>query len=601
MKPMPIFPDLTIARLHDAYAGGQDPAELMRGVLDAIAAADDPGIFITLVNSQAIEKAVAELGHFDPKEKPLWGVPFAVKDNIDVAGLATTAACDEYAYTPTETAFAVARLLDAGAILIGKTNLDQFATGLVGVRTPYPVPRNAIDPTLVPGGSSSGSAVAVARGLVSFALGTDTAGSGRVPAALNNIVGLKPSLGIVSTRGVVPACRTLDCVSIFGLTVDDAWRAFRVMAVYDEADPYAHRSAIGAPSAPPNLRIGVPSTASIRFFGDAHAEAAFEVSLRDLHTMGATIVEVDIRPFLDAAELLYGGPWVAERFEAIRDFISKHRAALHPVTRQIIDGATRHSAADAFAGQYRLAALRRQTEGVWRKIDALMVPTIPSPATRADLEADPIGPNSRLGTYTNFVNLMDLAALAVPGRLRPDGWPAGVTLVAPRGQDAFLVALGARLHALTGARLGATPSSVSQTPVAPTTAPAGWIELCVVGAHMSGLPLNTELTGLGGVFLREVQTESSYRLFALDGGPPKRPGLLRVASGEGHSIAAEVWALTAESFGRFVAAIPPPLGIGTLLLADGTTPKGFLVEPEATRAARDISSTGSWRSYLRNS
>lgn len=601
MKPMPMFPDLTIARLHAAYAGGQDPAELMRGVLDAIAAADDPGIFITLVDSQAIEKAVAELGHFDPKEKPLWGVPFAVKDNIDVAGLPTTAACAEYAYTPTETAFAVARLLDAGAVLIGKTNLDQFASGLVGVRTPYRIPRNAIDPTLVPGGSSSGSAVAVARGLVSFALGTDTAGSGRVPAALNNIVGLKPSLGIVSTRGVVPACRTLDCVSIFGLTVDDAWRAFRIMAVYDEADAYARRSAIGVPSAPPHLRIGVPSTASIRFFGDARAEAAFEGSLRDLRAIGATIVEVDMRPFLDAAELLYGGPWGAERFEAIRDFIARHRAALHPVTRQIIDGATRHSAADAFAGHYRLAALRRQTEGVWRTIDALMVPTIPTPATRADLEADPIGPNSRLGTYTNFVNLMDLAALAVPGRLRPDGWPAGVMLVAPRGQDAFLAALGARLHALTGARLGATPSSVSHAPVAPITAPAGWIELCVVGAHMSGLPLNTELTGLGGVFLREVRTQSSYRLFALDGGPPKRPGLLRVASGEGHSIAAEVWALPAESFGRFVAAIPPPLGIGTLLLADGTTPKGFLVEPEATRAAQDISSTGSWRAYLRNS
>jgi allophanate hydrolase len=591
-------PDMTIANLHAAYARGLEVETVIASVYAAIAAADDPGIFISMVERDAAMATASKLGPFDPAGMPLWGVPFASKDNIDFAGIATTAACPQFAYIPEATAIAVQRLIGAGAVLVGKTNLDQFATGLVGVRTPYPVPRNAIDPELVPGGSSSGSAVAVARGLVSFALGTDTAGSGRVPAALNNIVGLKPSLGAISTSGVVPACRTLDCVSVFALTVGDAWHVYKSMAGYDATDPYSRPVTIGRAGLPPGARIGIPTERSLEFFGDGVAAKAFERSVADLDALGLQKVEVDITPFLRAAELLYGGAWVAERYQAIRRFITEHASAMHPVTRGIIASATRQTAADAFAGQYQLAALRRETEPVWSNIDALMVPTIPTIATLRELEADPLGPNSRLGVYTNFVNLLDLAALAVPGRFRSDGRPAGITLIGPRGQDALLAALGSRLHATTGGRLGATKARVSEIVGEAHGAPRDWIELVVVGAHMSRLPLNHELKALGGVFVRTCTTAPVYRLFALPGGPPERPGLLRVGDAEGASIAAEVWALPADGFGRFVAAIPPPLGIGTVQLADGARPKGFLVEPEGVRGAADVSRYLGWRAYL---
>ncbi len=593
-----VMRDLTISRLHTAYADGLEPSDVIDEVYAAIAAAGDPGIFLCLVQKRAALEAAKALGTFDPMTKPLWGVPFAVKDNIDVARLPTTAACPDYAYVAKNTAFAVQRLLDAGAILIGKTNLDQFATGLVGVRTPYPVPRNAIDPTLVPGGSSSGSAVAVARGLVAFALGTDTAGSGRVPAALNNIVGLKPSLGAISTSGVVPACRTLDCVSVFGLTVDCAWRALAVMTAFDAADPYSRAVTLGQPSLPPQLRIGVPSATSLEFFGDTLAATAFEASLMDARAMGAEIVTFDFGPFREVAQLLYGGPWVAERYQAIRAFFEATPAALHPTTRGIIGAATSQSAADAFAGQYKLAALRRMIEPVWRTFDVMLVPSIPTIATVADVSADPIGPNTRLGTYTNFVNLLDQAALAVPGHFRADHRPAGITLIARRGQDALLAAVGAHLHRAAGVPLGALHTHPPIARPAPTAAPPGWIEIVMVGAHMAGLALNHELQALDAVYLRPATTLPSYKLFALPGGPPHRPGLLRVADGQGVPVSAEVWALESGAFGRFVATIPPPLGIGTLLLVDGTTPKGFLVEAQGVVGALDISKFGGWRAYL---
>ena len=589
---------LLIESLHAEYAAGARPETVVDEVFAAIAAADDPGIFISTVKPAAARKAAKALGAFDPKARPLWGVPFAVKDNIDVKGMRTTAACPELAYVAKATAPAVRRLLDAGAILIGKTNLDQLATGLVGVRTPYPVPRNAVDPELVPGGSSSGSAVAVARGLVSLALGTDTAGSGRVPAALNNIVGLKPSLGAISTRGVIPACRTLDCVSLFALTVDDAWRALSVAAAYDETDPYSRAIPLGARGLPPALRVGVPDQPSLEFFGDHHAAAAFSASCEHIAALGLSTPQVSLEAFRAAAELLYSGPWVAERYQAVRRLIETTPTALHPVTRKIIEGARLHSAADAFAGQYRLAELRRATAATWRRIDVLVVPSVPTVYSRADLAADPIGPNSRLGTYTNFVNLLDLCALAVPGRLRGDGRPAGVTLIAPAGRDALLASLGARLHDLAGIQLGATPLRMPGRKTELSVAPAGWIEIVLVGAHMSGLPLNPEVAARGGAFLRVARTAASYRLFALPGGPPRRPGLLRVGSGAGHAIDVEVWALPPEGFGRFVDAIPPPLSIGTVHLDDGTSPKGFLVEAEATLGAADISAHGGWRHYL---
>jgi allophanate hydrolase len=446
----------TILALHAAYAGGLDPRRVIAETYRRIAAADDPGIFISLVPENEAQTAAASLGRFDPAARPLWGVPFAIKDNIDLAGLPTTAACPEFAYRPQASAASVARLVAAGAIPVGKTNLDQFATGLVGLRTPYGAPRNPFDPAIVPGGSSSGSAVAVARRLVPFALGTDTAGSGRVPAGLNNIVGLKPTKGAVSTRGVVPACRTLDCVSVFALSVGDAVAVYRVIAGFDPADLYSREvplpASIGEASS--GLRVGVPDAQSREFGGDRLAERAFAASLDGLATLGCALREIDLAPFFAAGRLVYGGPWVAERQHAVGDFIARRPEAVDPAVCDIVAGATRLSAADAFAGFYRLAELRRATEPVWQAVDALVVPTVPRPCRVAEVGADPIGPNTALGTYTNFVNLLDLCALAVPGRPRDDGFPSGVTLIAPAGSDGRIAALGAALHARAGLQAG---------------------------------------------------------------------------------------------------------------------------------------------------
>ena len=587
-----------IRGLQEAYAGGLEPAKVVDHVFDEIERVNDPGIFISLVERRAALTAAAKLGAYDPA-RPLWGVPFAVKDNIDVAGLRTTAACPAFAYTAKKSATAVERLIAAGALVIGKTNLDQFATGLVGVRTPYPVPKNAIDASIVPGGSSSGSAIAVARGLVPFALGTDTAGSGRVPAGLNNIVGLKPSLGAISTLGVVPACRTLDCVSVFAGTVDDAWAVYAVMAGGDQNDPFSRPLTLGLPGpVAPHLTIGVPRSKDLKFFGDTGAKAAWRQSTRALEDLGAKIIDVDMSPFFATAALLYEGAWVAERHAAISSFMERHAKDVHPVTRRIIQGAKAFSAADAFDAIYRLAELKRATEPVWRSIDALAVPTAPVSPTLAEVKADAFGPNSRLGTYTNFVNLLDLAGIAVPGPFRKDGLAAGVTFIGPRGSDAALASLGRVFHHKTAMTIGATGQPLPPPGQPLSVAPQGSIELAVVGAHLSGMALNHELRALGGQFLRAGETEPAYALYALQGAPPKRPGLVRVTAGQGARIAIEVWALPAEGFGRFVGGIPAPLGIGTLLLGDGSRPKGFLCEAEAISGAEDISAFGGWRAYL---
>ena len=599
MVPLLFIPSLDLASLRTAYANGLTPQQVVEQCLARLAEVADPGIFIALRDKEAILADCRALGAFDPQAKPLWGVPFAVKDNIDVAGMPTTVACPDFAFTPDESAPAVVRLLAAGAILIGKTNLDQFATGLVGVRTPYPVPRNAMDADLVPGGSSSGSAVAVAQGIVSFALGTDTAGSGRVPAALNNIVGLKPSLGLVSTRGVFPACRSLDCVSVFALTVDDAHDVLASCAAYDARDARSRRLALHPPQRPPALRLGVPSQTSRLFFGDEDAAAAFDEALRSPALAGASVVsEIDLAPFFAAAALLYGGAFVAERYVAIRELIENRPEALTPTTRKIIEKARDFSAADLFADFDRLADLRRETAAVWDGIDVLVVPSIPTPVTCAEIAEDPLGPNARLGTYTNFVNLLDLCALAVPGPFRRDGRPAGVTFIAPAGQDARLAGLGREFHAELGITMGATKIFTPGLAEKPPQAPQDMIEIVVIGAHMSGLALNGELLSRGAIFLRETQTAECYKLFALPGGPPFRPGLLRVAPGEGTAIAAESWAIPAGELGPFIAGIPSPLAIGTILLADGSAAKGFICEPQALLEARDISHYGGWRAYL---
>ena len=596
----PAFP--TITALHAAYAGGRRPESVIEAVFRRVAEADDPGIFITLVPEADATTSALALGSFDPVAKPLWGVPFAVKDNIDVAGLPTTAACPAFSHVAADTAFAVRRLLEAGAILIGKTNLDQFATGLVGVRSPYPIPKNALDPAYVPGGSSSGSAVAVARGLVSFALGTDTAGSGRVPAALNNIVGLKPSLGTISASGMVPACRTLDTISVFAGTVADAQVVFRVMSAFDPKDAFSRPLAVPAPpgALPPGLRLGIPDAASRLFAGDDLSESAFDAALADLGGIVATApVPVDLQPLFAVSALLYTGPWVAERYQAIRELIEARPEVLHPTTRAIIAGATTYSAADAFAGLYRLTELRREAGRLWEAVDVLVVPTYPRPRKVADVQADPIGPNSELGTYTNAVNLLDLCALAVPSRFRSDGFPSGVTLIAPHGRDGLLAALGARIHQAAGVTIGATGAALPAITPGFATAGPGEVELVVVGAHLSGMALNAELTSRRARFLRAGPTTPDYRLFALAGGPPYRPGLMRVAPGAGHAIATETWALTYEALGSFVAGVPAPLGIGTTHLADGTSPKGFIVEAEGVKGATDISGFGGWRAYMK--
>jgi allophanate hydrolase len=592
---------LDISRLAFAYAARRlSPVQVAEETLRRIAAYPDPAVWITRVAEDAVmarAKALADTG--PEKFLSLYGIPFAVKDNIDVAGLPTTAACPAFAYDPGKDATCVARLRRAGAIVIGKTNLDQFATGLVGVRSPYGVPRNPFNPALIPGGSSSGSAVAVAAGLVPLALGTDTAGSGRVPAGLNNIVGLKPSLGLVSTSGVVPACRSLDCVSIFTLTADDAYRALSVMAAPDETDPYSRAIPVGALSElPPTLTIGVPRGDGLKFFGDKRSEAAFQDAMTLLQGMGIGVVEIDASVFLQTARLLYDGPWAAERWAAVGDFIAQHSDDIHPVTRAIISSGKDPSAADAFKAFYQLTAYRKAALQALTGIDALMVPTVPAAYTVAELAADPVRLNSNLGVYTNGVNLLDLCAFAVPATFASDGTPFGVTFVAPSGQDAFLASLGRAVHARTGLPLGALDVKPAPPAKIPSTVNADEIAIAVVGAHLSGMPLNGELRALGGRFLEKTATAPDYKLFALDSTRPPKPGLLRVSKGKGAPIEIEIWALSAGAFGRFVANIPAPLGIGTLTLPDGRGVKGFLVEAEAVNGAHDISHFGGWRAYL---
>ena len=584
----------TIGTLLAAHGAGKALTATTEETYARIGSHDDPALFIAMrpkAEALAIAERVQASG---PEGKPLYGVPFVVKDNIDVAGLPTTAACPAFAYSPGKSAFVVERLERAGAIVIGKTNLDQFATGLVGVRSPYGIPRNALKPDLIPGGSSSGSATAVGAGLVPFSLGTDTAGSGRVPAALNGIVGLKPSLGALSASGVVPACRTLDTVSVFAGNVADAFAVYEAACAFDEKDAYARALPSPALSAlPGGIRLGVPRADQRQFFDDEDAAEAFSQALELARSLGARIVEFDFEPFAEVARALYDGPWVAERYAAVKSLIESNPGALHPVTRAIIEGARKFDAVAAFEAFYRLADQKRKAARVWSEFDAMLVPTMPRPYTIAEVEADPIRLNSRLGTYTNFVNLLDLCAIAVPSSLRGDGLPSSVTLIAPAGADGLIAAVAAAIHPRCS-------TSASPPPPIQARPPSGRVEIAVVGAHLSGLPLNRELVELGAAFSREVETTPDYRLFALPGSSPAKPGLLRVGDGAGAAIKAEVWTLEPAGFGAFVARIPSPLGIGSIRLKDGGSVQGFLVEAEAVKAAEDVSRFGGWRAYLKS-
>ena len=593
---------LDLTALRNAYDGGETPVSMLGRVCARLEETGLNPVWISRVPREAVLARAAEVMREGRAALPLYGVPFAVKDNMDAAGMETTAGCPAFASAAAETAEVVRRLEAAGAILVGKTNMDQFATGLVGTRSPYGACASVFHAEYISGGSSSGSAVAVASGLVSFALGTDTAGSGRVPAAFNNLVGLKPTRGTLSTRGVVPACRTLDCVSVFALTAFDAAAVFQVARGFDPADPYSRRSAgedgpapwLGGP-----FRFAVPRREQREFFGDGEAEALYEASVRALESLGGTAAEFDWTPFQEAAALLYSGPWVAERLAAIEGFFAAHAEEMDPAVRRIIGGAASFSAADAYNAQYRLEDLRRRTEAVWREADVLLLPTTGTTYTLAAVAADPIALNTNLGFYTNFVNLLDLAAVALPAGFRPSGLPFGVSLIGPAGTDTALLTLADALHRCSGETLGGLPRLLTDTPpLLPPFVPPGCVLVAVVGAHLTGQPLNTQLTERGARLARATTTAKGYRLYALADTAPPKPGLVRSPGFDGPGIDVEVWAMPVQNFGSFVAQIPAPLGIGSVTLADGSAVSGFVCEPFAVEAAAEITSYGGWRAYL---
>lgn len=536
-----------------------------------------------------LECLAAKLGDSLFEKLPLFGVPFAVKDNFDVAGLPTTAGCPTFAYEAQTSAHVVQRLMDAGAILIGKTNLDQFATGLVGVRSPYGAVRNAHDPAYVSGGSSSGSAVAVARGYVCFALGTDTAGSGRVPAGFNAIVGLKPSLGLFSNRGMVPACRTLDCPSIFANDVAQAWQVAQVMADFDPMDP----GSIAVPALAVQRRarrVAVPE--QCEFFGDEQAAAAFAKALASLSKdplVSVTRVPFDV--FAEAAALLYQGPWVAERRAAVEEFFESSSQRIHPVVRGILQSADQYDAVDTFNARYRLAHLARSAELLLANVDVLVVPTAPCMPTIEAVLSNPVELNSRLGYYTNFVNLMGMSAIAIPAHRRDDGLPSGITLVGPAGADQRLAEIAAGWQAHFGA--ADQRDIVAMAPL-PFNSPT--VQVAVVGAHLQGQPLNWQLLENGARLNTLTTTSFDYRLYALSDTTPAKPGLVRVRE-QGAAIEVEVWEMPLSQFGAFVAGIPAPLGIGSLQLVDGRWVKGFICEPGGLEGALDITEFKGWRAY----
>jgi allophanate hydrolase len=598
---MPQIPPVTLSALHDAYRrGAWRPSEVVEYWLARPAATRAHPVWISTAPAATLRERAVVLDRMlaaDPARAlalPVFGALCAVKDNIDVAGLPTTAACPAFAYQPAQPAAVVAALEAAGAIVVGKTNLDQFATGLVGTRSPYGAVPNAFDPQLISGGSSSGSAVAVALGLVHFALGTDTAGSGRVPAGLNNIVGWKPTRGILSTRGVVPACRSLDCVSIFALTVADAARVFAAARGADDSPGRA------LPLDRPFLRdrfvFATPQREQLEFYGDAVSAAAFTTALQRVSALGGAAREIDFAPWRAVASMLYDGPHVAERHAGIRRFFDTEPDSLDPTVRGIIAGARRYSATDVFVADGRLDEMKATLARMWNTIDVLVVPTAPTTYTIAEVQAEPVELNRRLGTYTNFVNLLDLAALAVPASMRPDGRPFGITLIGPAGSDLMLAEFGARFHADSALPLGAL--GAAQPAGERFVASADVAQIAVVGAHLTGLPLNGELTQRRARLVRRTRTAPAYRLYALPNTTPPKPGLVRTTDEDGRAIDVEVWELPLAAFGSFVAGIPAPLGIGTLALDDGTSVQGFLCESAATAGAEDISHFGGWRNFL---
>ncbi|MFD0987984.1 allophanate hydrolase [Methyloligella solikamskensis] len=598
-----MMPPISITALAASHRSGEvAPEDTLREAYEAIDARGDDGVWIALTPlDEALAQLKVHLARAEAGEDlPLLGVPFAVKDNIDVSGLPTTAGCPAYSYEPEGDAFCVARLKQAGAIPIGKTNMDQFATGLSGTRTPHTIPHSVFSEEHISGGSSSGSAVAVAAGLVAFSLGTDTAGSGRVPAAMNNIVGVKPSRGLISGSGAVPACQSIDCISVFARDMSDADLVRRIAQGYDAGDPFSRRmQETGLEVERPV--IGVPSEESRLFHGDDEAAALYEKAVDALTGLGWKVVEIDYTPLGDIAQLLYGGPFVAERYAAVGAFCDDHEDDVHPVVGKIIRDAKSWSAADLFDGLETLSAARREMAERWEKMDAILLPTAPIAPTIVDLLDDPVALTAKLGTYTNFVNLLDCAAVSVPAGFRPSGMPFGVTLVGPAFSDSDLAYLGDRLHRALLPETGADRMTLPpETALAPKK-PEGWMEIAVVGAHLRGQPLNHQLTDLKGRFLRQTKTGPNYRFYALANTKPPKPGLARDTAFEGEGIEVEIWAVPPDGFANFTFAIPAPLGIGKVALSDGTDVSGFICEPSGLDGAREITEYGGWRNYLKAS
>lgn len=594
---------LEIAALRARYESGElTPGDVVSEVYDRIAARGDDSVWISLVPREEALRAAANLPG-DPKSLSLYGVPFAIKDNIDAAGMDTTAACRDFAYHAAKSATVVTRLIEAGAILIGKTNLDQFATGLNGTRSPYGAPSTPFDDSMISGGSSSGSAVAVSAGLVSFALGTDTAGSGRVPAALTSVVGIKPSRGLVSTAGIVPACRSLDCTSVLSLTVADGSRVFAVIAGPDDADPWSR--ALPLPPADPaadELRgrvFGVPLPEQLGFGEDSGYLPVWQGLLDTLVAAGATVQEVDFAPFFAAGALLYEGPWLAERLSGLESFIDERPDSVNPVVLALLRAGKHISGTDVFRGVDSLRELSAQVAPILDRVDALLTPTTARTFSIEQMRADPITNNAALGRFTTFSNLLDLAAIALPAGQTSRGMPFGASISAAAGSDGELLSLASAIEKTLGLRLGATGHARigGIEPPAPLAESPATMRLAVVGAHLQGMPLNAQLRDLGAVLIEKTRTAAEYRLFALAGAVPPKPGLLRVDE-DGAAIEVEVYALPTAAFGEFIAAVTLPLAIGSLRLADGSTVHGFVCEPAGLVGARDITEFGGWRAFV---
>ena len=602
-SPMPqspnvaIFLEGSVSDLLKAYRSGQiTPDVVVEHIVTASAAIAENPIWITPPDHARLQGYLDRLADTEPDSLPLWGVPFAVKDNIDVAGMPTTAACPDYAYQPAASAFVVQRLIDAGAIPVGKTNLDQFATGLVGVRSPYGVPINPALPDRIPGGSSSGSAIALACNLASFALGTDTAGSGRIPAAFNRLTGFKLTRGLLSTRGVVPACRSLDCVTLFTHNTADAALIASVTATFDSNDPFAR------PNSPNNaldtfgqwqgpLKLAVIEPNQLAFFGDTTYADAYRKTVDRLEQTDVQLKPIDFNPFVTAANQLYDGPWITERYIAISELLERSPDVILPVTRNIIGAGKERSATEVYKSIYLLAELRNQCLSRLSGCDALLTPTAGKHFRLKELEADPVGHNQQLGHYTNYMNLLDMCGLAIPGMDTVSDSPFGITLVGDRFQDARLLAIGARLE-----KLLRPPTKNDSKKVLPFKDPAH-VYLAVCGAHMMDLPLNHQLTSRGAVLIEATESASKYRLYALAGGPPMRPGMVRVNE-DGCAIKLEIWRMPAQAFASFLALIPSPLGIGNIETASGKSVPGFICEQAGLLGATDITEFGGWRSYL---